>query len=1051
MMSMNFIEELSDKRSRWIDTNRENGFEEGLSRLLSELYPDNAHFLYELLQNAEDAQASKVSFKLTANQMSFTHDGRAFEEVDVDGITGIGNTKKKDDLNTIGKFGVGFKAVFSYTTMPHIYSDSFCFGIMDMVCPITMDRPDDLASGLTRFDIPLDNPKKPHRQAFEEISEGLNNFSSATLLFLHNIKEIRWEVIGEKEHFLRLDEEEEFERLRVYSVESDSAGQSIRWVRLSAPCKEAPQQSVSIAFRLEAKKINKNQYSLQIVETDGSLCIFFPADKETTNLRFHIHAPFVSTVARDSIPCTNHDNISLRDQLVQLLVDSLPTLRDEGLLSTDFLGVLPNDTDGLNGFYEPFMSAVVETMKTQPLVPIRSGGHEPAQNLTKPVGRIHEVITDSDLEFLTDGERKLWVSGVLRNTSSDRFLSLLGIEEWSVGDLQNVIEEKWASLYSGVAQEDIDWLSSKEIAWIRSLYLFLAGEDVPYSFKRAVIVVTADGVLQKGQEVVFCPEGNGGELKGIDFLHPEILVGKKEQRAKIKAFLEEVGVCELDEKHFIQSILQECYLGNEGKALAVADHLKHMKRFVEYWKQTDDVRLFNGSSFLLSDEDRDYHAPEEVFLDEPLKSTGLKPVLHTSKHQITQRYDQLSKANKEHFVAFAEALGVQVCIELEGCMTPWGVAGSGSRETHTKIDRDYKLPSAVKKIMEEESNIEISLLVWKMMCGVDRTHLRGLYRPNQSHGCEGRPSVVVEFLKEQEWIPSRSGNFHKPGGMTLEQLPVEFVPDDNNGWLTAIEFGRDVKAVCDFYPSENGNEKKKVESDAFDNQLREEGIEMSPGEIRALNNVPLDKRKKFLEDYEAEEMRRKVSFPESTPKNPERRKKKTIEGYADAPAKTSEKRNRTVRTSRSSIDPRPYLRNLCTNADGQLICQMCEEEMPFKLRNGNYHLEAVQLFDDADKEMHQIYLALCPVCAAKYQFLVKKHDACIDSFKRAILNIEAALIFSIDMHNPNLEPLSVRFTETHLLDIRTILDEENNPEDKAVISTSVDAETGAVLKDFSEL
>jgi hypothetical protein len=36
---------------------RDNGFEEGLRRLLADLYPDNAHFIYEFLQNAEDAGA----------------------------------------------------------------------------------------------------------------------------------------------------------------------------------------------------------------------------------------------------------------------------------------------------------------------------------------------------------------------------------------------------------------------------------------------------------------------------------------------------------------------------------------------------------------------------------------------------------------------------------------------------------------------------------------------------------------------------------------------------------------------------------------------------------------------------------------------------------------------------------------------------------------------------------------------------------------------------------------------------------------------------------
>ena len=40
---------LSERRQRWVDANEENDFGDGIRNLLTELYPENAHFIYELL------------------------------------------------------------------------------------------------------------------------------------------------------------------------------------------------------------------------------------------------------------------------------------------------------------------------------------------------------------------------------------------------------------------------------------------------------------------------------------------------------------------------------------------------------------------------------------------------------------------------------------------------------------------------------------------------------------------------------------------------------------------------------------------------------------------------------------------------------------------------------------------------------------------------------------------------------------------------------------------------------------------------------------------
>ena len=135
-MKNKHLEELHKKRNEWVQSTKANNFDSGIYNLLTELYPDNAHFIYELLQNAEDAGASEISFILSKSNLTVFHDGRPFNKQDIDGITSIGQGTKANDVNKIGKFGVGFKAVFSYTSTPQIFSGEFNFEIKDLVVPI---------------------------------------------------------------------------------------------------------------------------------------------------------------------------------------------------------------------------------------------------------------------------------------------------------------------------------------------------------------------------------------------------------------------------------------------------------------------------------------------------------------------------------------------------------------------------------------------------------------------------------------------------------------------------------------------------------------------------------------------------------------------------------------------------------------------------------------------------------------------------------------------------------------------------------------------------
>ena len=96
---------------------------------LGRLYSDRTHFVYELLQNAEDAEASRVEIALYSDRLEVLHDGKPFDEKDVRGICGVGEGTKPEDLTKIGKFGIGFKSVYAYTKAPEIHCGDEHFGL----------------------------------------------------------------------------------------------------------------------------------------------------------------------------------------------------------------------------------------------------------------------------------------------------------------------------------------------------------------------------------------------------------------------------------------------------------------------------------------------------------------------------------------------------------------------------------------------------------------------------------------------------------------------------------------------------------------------------------------------------------------------------------------------------------------------------------------------------------------------------------------------------------------------------------------------------------
>jgi hypothetical protein len=154
-------------------------------------------------------------------------------------------------------------------------------------------------------------------------------------------------------------------------------------------------------------------------------------------------------------------------------------------------------------------------------------------------------------------------------------------------------------------------------------------------------------------------------------------------------------------------------------------------------------------------------------------------------------------------------------------------------------------------------------------------------------------------------------------------------------------------------------------------------------------------------------------------KNPERRTKQLQRQLFDAPKKDYESRSRSVRTTRGTIDPRTSLRAQYTNDSGEMECQICKEKMPFKKLDGEYYFEAVEALANEHfiREHEAQFLALCPVCAARYKEFVKREPQVMKNLKNVLMNADG---FEVSLQLGDLST-SLRFSERHWHDIQTIL------------------------------
>ncbi len=907
----------------------------GIRRVVEDLYPNTAHFIYELLQNAEDTGATEAAFVLTADKLVFEHDGRAFNEADIRAITDIGEGTKTEDNEQIGRFGIGFKAVFAYTETPRIWSPSYSFKISEMVLPSEIPSVSNLRKR-TRFEFPFNSRKMHQAQAFSEVKAGLEEISDNTLLFLSNIEMIHWRIDGVREgRLLRIQHSDH--HIGILRENDDRPTESTNFLRFTEPVDGFECQHAAVAFELEPILRDDPSIGSTPLEEQfrispskrGCVAVYFTAAKETSNLRFHLHAPFVPDLSRSSIKDTPA-NLPLFKQLAGIAAKSLSSIRDLGLLDREFLAVLPNSQDEVSTQYADIRDAIVDAMNKRALTPTHAGGHEPAGRLLQAEAGLKSLLDHDDINFLFDttNHRRDWaITARQRNSREDRFLSDLDIKRWGVEQFVKELDKRLSnksrfcfsttSWKQGPDGPFLGWICRKPAEWHRALYalFYRELENKLNLFKQICIVRCSDGEYRIGSHTYF-PTPETRE----DTIHPRVAEetytggGTKTEQKRARAFLDGVGVCEVGEYEQIEAILKRRYAA-PASVPPWQTHQSDLRRFIALVEDKPSTSSLFKDYFIIEGSNHLWSRPGGLYLDEPYLKTGLKAYYEplasgANRTALSDAYSDFDMLPQ--LIEFAQSCGVadRLAIAEVSCRdNPEKkelLSAPGSVLTETGIDTDFAIPEL--EALFETPNPALSHLVWQTLCvrSDDKRILKATYQKNKSNYPRYADSQLVHQLRNAAWVPQQDATFVRPAEASSDLLPKVFPFDPGWAWITKIYFGEETETLIQGFADALG---------FGDDEL---------AVFRRFVDLAPDIRKGLLEGVS------QVDLPVNKPNNPDRRARSVRKNARQAPERKTEQRKRLVSVNRDRIKREkatPYLRELYTNADGVTFCQACKDSL----------------------------------------------------------------------------------------------------------------------------
>lgn len=1044
------------------DTNR-NGWREMTDKpgkyeaLLSGHYSDSNHFVYELLQNAEDTNATCVVFEYDVDNIAFYHDGKPFDEADVIGVSSMLETTKADDAKTIGKFGMGFKSVFKYTCEPIIYSDSEAFKIVNYLLPVEVNTDWDykyqMSNGLqyyldNEFFIPFENsqhltkvvlPFQKRDKSGEiysingrDIVNKLMELEPEILLFLSSIKTLFWidKSTGKYELFRLIDEEDS--NLKVCTLRGNAVSkytkryENLYFYKYSKTVHHEKMKNAQVSLAFQTNSQQKS-----IIKMDNSnIWVYFPT-KDKTVLPCILHGSFETAVSREKLMRPSEYNDTLFSAAVDLFTDAILDFKEKGLITQAFIRQILmtafNDTT-LFGLKQ----AVTNLFLNNCLIPTKDGGYSSAdealvsnpfdmidlyQNnlLKKTFPDINRFVTLNDERAGGFTEYYSWLKNDLK-------VNVYSLEKWSF-DLKKVFSKISSRADYDQMVDMYDFLDSyrlsdydleKKVTRKKSDYeddLQSYIKEAWHNFKTAKILINAE---YKFIEAFIDDEPN-------IYLSSTSEYHKITKSAIVLSFItsnykslltDSFGINEFDNFEFVKSNI-----------------------FKKYPKSSVEVEL--SEEFI-----RDYL--NDILLISRLVTNSSYAI--EARELIQDRCIIIAKS-EDGDLKLMKPMDVYKSVSIEGADMKALYKSIGKKVYF--LDDDFYIEKGISLDSIIKLGIHITPIIAGPKSGLD-------FKPVG----EFRPYLEFEYIKENlNYIGTNPGDsLSKEKSAAILKVALEntekmigniIVGNDESyktlkGYSPAAEILRNSKWLYSNGKLRNISEITKSKLDKniyknigvekYGNQFRVLGFDIDETEqtFDDVSNMDNDTKQRLLKQL-AKELGVDLSvngggatgeifkpddfdmseFPSRYIVNTERLNRFVENQFYAADHVRYKEVVIRQRTSGNKGVNQAYVREMYTNQYGKLICQSCK-----KIMSGN-DLFTVELANFGI-EMEQLHLCLCPNCYHKYEAIkMNRAKDYRDSIRRAILNLP------ISTKKPYYEVVASKmplyFTQIHIAEIQEIL------------------------------
>ena len=525
----------------------------GLEAYVSESY--NSRSFIELLQNADDANATKFYVKRSGDYLFVANNGRPFNIKDLESLCRSASSNKIRGTS-IGYRGIGFKSVVSFAKEVHLVSGdfeiTFSKGLSKKLIPQAAKVP------LIRIPHELDRSirnelsdeiKKIQDEGFKtififsgvvanQIDEEYTSFASTTLLFLHNIQVIKIDLSKKvTANIAVINENEKGRYLRVSTTDAIS-----NWFVCS-------DSNCSIAFSMNNGKVSRLSKSEAIIHA------FLPTE-DSCGLGVVVNGDFSTDPSRRHL-IMDETTIKVISKLANLYASLLK------------YALANNDKEVVDALMPYFDLKLIQLMK-------QSFEKEFAKNIKDAFGKELSNIKLAPSWLNAEDFAKIMDASNIPYIAPE-CSEILGLSDFLkyLGNKPEVVE----SLIKKVGKTEISVLGYAQIV--------AAGIKEVLMNHKLPSLTTTDLVISGGGLCSF-KEINDNEEE-IDESYVQMLIDNGISENDISQFLKKIGLSKINEVQCSDEEDDDDYFGNDDEEDDYDDEKSYSPTSVSQWFNDADT------------------------------------------------------------------------------------------------------------------------------------------------------------------------------------------------------------------------------------------------------------------------------------------------------------------------------------------------------------------------------------------------------------------------------------------------------------------------------